>query len=122
MSSTTVASAQQRANPSQQLRERKGLHQVVISAQFQTFHAVVYAVSGRQEKNRHILTRRTDLAQDIPAIEPRHHHVEYQQVIRFALCLLQGVSACHHPVNGEASFCQTLLEVDTGFWLIFGYE
>jgi hypothetical protein len=38
-----------------------------------------------------------------------------QQVIRFALRLLQGVSACHHPVNGEASFCQTLLEVDTGF-------
>jgi len=105
LSRTTVASAQQCADPSQQLRERKGLHKVVISTQLQAFNAIIYAITGREKEDRHVFPRCPDLAQDLPAIEPRHHYVQDQQVIRFALRLLQGVSACHHPVYSEASLC-----------------
>ena len=76
-----IAAPQQRAHPRQQLGEGEGLDQVVVGSEFEAAHPVLDLAACGQEEHRHLAACRPQATQDAPAVEPRQHHIEHDEVV-----------------------------------------
>ena len=67
-------------NPGHQLLRSERFGQVIVGARVESGHAVGLGRAGRQHDHGN-LALPPDQAQQLKAVEPRHHHVEEQQVM-----------------------------------------
>jgi hypothetical protein len=86
-----------------------GLREVVVREDLETVQPVVEGRFRREEDDRNAARERVRLesATDFEAVEPRHHHVEEDEVRRVAANLLQSLDA----VFGGANFVLRVLRV-----------
>ena len=75
-----TAAPQQRPNPRQQFRQRKGLDEIVVRAEIQAEHAIVHPVAGGQDQHRRVDVPLPQRLQDLEAAPSRKHDVEHDQV------------------------------------------
>ena len=112
-------STQQRSDASQQFRKCEGFDQVIVSPQLKSFYPILNSVSRREEKHRDIFSGCSHFLKYFPAIQPRHHHIENQQVIRLAQCVLKRVFAIGKAINIEPRLSESLLQINTYFGFVF---
>src|SRR5262249_23362429 len=72
--------AQQRLDPSQQLRWIERLGQIIVGAQFQPNNTVDYLRLGSKHQDGHVESSLPDLAAHVKAILTRQHDVENNDV------------------------------------------
>ena len=100
----------QRANPRDQLDERKRLHQVVVGTRVQPGDAVVDGVTGGQHQHArpHVLLAKSPA--DLEAIRARQHDVEHDDVVGRSRRPDHRVWAIAHDVHGDPFELQPLTE------------
>src|SRR5204862_7608380 len=60
-----TASAHQGANPCEELRQRERFHQVVVGAEIEPEHAIINAVTGREDQDRRVDAALAQCLQDL---------------------------------------------------------
>jgi hypothetical protein len=96
------ATAGERPQPRQQLRERERLGQVVVGAAVQAGDPVLDAVARGQDEDRRPDPAVPQLTADVEAAEAREHHVQHDRVVGDRLRHPEGVLARPGDVGGVA--------------------
>ncbi len=98
------ADLQVRRHASDELTGRERLHEVIVGAGVQPFHARLLACARREHDDGHrarpgLLTQRS---QETEAVEPRHHHVGQHQIRGAPPRRLQGFLAVARRLDAPA--------------------
>ena len=78
--SARAGAAEQGPDPGQQLVEGEGLGQVVVGAGVEAGDPVGHLVAGGEHEHRRAVAPLPQQAADGQPVDPRHHHVEHDQV------------------------------------------
>src|SRR5438093_11924563 len=74
------AAPQQGANARQQLGQREGLDEVIVSAQIETTHAVVDPIASRENQDRRLDVPLPERLEDLQSAASRQHQVEHDEI------------------------------------------
>jgi hypothetical protein len=99
--------------------DRNGLHQIVVGAQLQAFDTVLDLVAGGKEQHRHALSGGANSLQHAPAIQPREHHVQHDEIVVLGPGKVQPVQAVAYQIHHEPGFREALPQVFTRLLLVF---
>ncbi len=102
--------AGERAQPGEQLLDRKRLGQVVVGAGVEPDHAVADAVERRQHQDRHVVARAAGAAAHAEAVHVGQAHVEDHQVGLLALHRREALGAGAGELDAVARLAQLELE------------
>lgn len=80
-----AAAAQERTDPGEQLRKRKRLHQIVVSATVESVHPIVHGVLGRQDKHGRLEPMLAKRREDLQAVAPRQHRIQNHKIERLVI-------------------------------------
>jgi hypothetical protein len=86
-----TTAAQEGANPSEQLRQREGLHQIVVGSSIQSKDSILDPVARRENKYRCL---NVPLAERLENLEPaaaREHQIEHHQVEKLGIRTVEPV-------------------------------
>ena len=70
---------EQRSHTGQEFFQREGFRQVVVGTCIETGDALGHRVAGGEHQDRQVVAAAAKLTAHLEAIEPRHHHVEYER-------------------------------------------
>src|ERR1041385_4210998 len=74
--------SQQRAHTREEFGKGERLHQVIVRPELETFHAITHAVACREKKNRRARLLTPNLTTHFPAVLPRQHYIDNEQIER----------------------------------------
>ncbi len=97
-----AGSAQDRAQPGNDLFETERFGDVVVGAERQPRDLVLHRVLRRQEQHGRVDTVCAQATQHAHAVHPRHHHVENHRVGPEATCLVESSGAVARGLHLEA--------------------
>ena len=95
-----AAAPQQRPDSREQLGERERFDQIVVGAEIEPDHAIVYAVARRQDEDRRLDTPLPERLQDFQTASAGKHQVQNDKVEDFSVGAKEPVLARrrHHDV------------------------
>ena len=95
-----VVAAQNGLHPGQELRDLKGLDDVVVGPQAQALDPVLHRAAGGDEDDGDL--QGGQVLHQLEAVHPREHHVQEDQVVPLGLHRVGGVGAVVQAVAGVA--------------------
>ena len=96
-------------DPGHQLFRPERLGQIIVGPRVQTGHAVCLGRAGRQHDHRD-LALAPDQSEQLETVEPRHHHVQEQQVVLSAQGTGQSPAPVVHGLEPNIPAGEKLLE------------
>jgi len=100
-------SAQQSAEPGEQLAKLEGLREVVVSARIESSDAVLDSITGGKHEHGHALAESANGAADVKTILAGNHDVQDDEVVIVDFNLIQGFRAGGGDIHGEGLLLQT---------------
>ena len=114
-----AAAADQCAHAREQLRERERLDEIIIGAQLEPLHPVFDLVARREEQHRGLFALAAQLAQHLPAVGARQHHVQYDDGVLAGEREMPPIESVAGDIDHEAVLRQPLAQVIAGLDLVF---
>jgi hypothetical protein len=94
---------QQRAHPGEQLGERERLYQIIVRAQFQSFHSIAHTVAGGEKKNGRAHSTAAQFRDHLPTVHAWQHDIDDEKM-NFVPRELETGLAVPRKIDSEAGF------------------
>ncbi len=115
------AAPQQRPHAREEFREGKWLDEIVVRAQVQPFHSILYGIAGGQKQHGRLAARLPVGAQHRPAVASRQHHIQDDERVAGGERKMQRLLSVPGDVDDETLLRQAGAKEGRGLFVIF-YE
>src|SRR2546423_7838498 len=100
--------SQYRSHAREQFRKRERLYQIIICAEFESFHAVAHTVTRSQEENGCTHVTCPELSDDFHSVLLRQHNINNQKIEFICARLLEARLAVARDGDAKSGFAQSL--------------
>src|SRR5204862_370942 len=101
---------EQRSNASEQLIDAKRLYEIIIRARIESAHAIAHLAFGSEHEHRCGVAEAAQFRAEGEAVEPRHHHIEENEVGFLLQRAFQSTLAVRRCENAEAFAREAILQ------------
>src|SRR6516225_8649461 len=113
---------QYRADPGKQLRKRERLDQIIVCAQFKSFHTIAHTVTRGKKENRRANSVAPEFRNHFPAVLMWQHDIDDKKIKFGRARLLQARLAIARKIDCKTGFAESLGQKSRCFFFVLDNE
>jgi len=113
------STAQQRSDACQQFGKGERFYQIVVRAQFEPSHPLVYGIASGQKKHQRAPAFLAQARENLPAVQPWEHHVENDEIELQLLHEVQPIQSVSGDIDDETCLPKSFLQELGGLGFVF---
>src|SRR5437899_3819711 len=116
------STAQYRPHPGEQFRKRERFDQIIVCAQFESFHTVAHTVAGGEKENGRASPIASEVRNQFPAVLAWQHDIDDEKIKLLGARLLRAGFAIGRNLDRKTGFAQSLGQESRRFLFVLDYE